>query len=218
MLLFLKNCRSNDICWEKGNGCIRFWRCWYFSLNRNQEKWKVLYYCRFQFILIRRSWCDMNVAEESCACIYACEYYFSKSQDGPWFLKLPVLIFRLRSIVAMLITSDWCSLNFFSALQKHFCSHIEACACTQIHKPKERRREIFLLFTRIFFSQGTSNNSTLFYQWTCLQNVQLKLLKYMWESYRSSCNIFSNILFNFLHIFCFIIRNISFLILLFWAH
>lgn len=38
----------------------------------------------------------------------------------------------------MLIISDWCSLSFFSALQKHFCSHIEACACTPIHKPEER--------------------------------------------------------------------------------
>lgn len=54
---------------------------------------------------------------------------------------MPVLIFRPTLMVAMLITSDQCSLKnkillLFSALQKHFCSQIEACSCIQMCKPK----------------------------------------------------------------------------------
>lgn len=51
---------------------------------------------------------------------------------------MPGLIFRLRSIVTVHITCHCYGLSCFSALQKHFCSHIEACAWTKIHKPKER--------------------------------------------------------------------------------
>lgn len=54
---------------------------------------------------------------------------------------MPVLIFRPTLMVVMLITSDQCSLKnkillLFSALQKHFCSQIEACSCIQMCKPK----------------------------------------------------------------------------------
>lgn len=49
----------------------------------------------------------------------------------------------------MLIISDGCSLSF-SALQKLFCSHIEACACTQVHKPEDVKRIFSAISKNIF--------------------------------------------------------------------